>query len=88
MLNLELKNEIINKLGQDKEFLAMVSSRDIPGILAKCQEAGIEVTEGDVAEYVVGSDELSAEELDSVSGGCGTGPYGCGKASCHSDKDL
>lgn len=74
MISEEMKKEILAKIGKDKEAVAMMNKRDIQGLIAKCKNVGFDVTEGDITEFVVGSTgELSDDELDAVSGGCGDG---------------
>lgn len=72
MISEEKKKEILAKIGKDRETLNMMNKHDIQGLLAKCKEAGFDVTEGDVTEFIVGSTgEISDDELNAVSGGCG-----------------
>ena len=73
MLNKDKIIEIMTKLGQDEEVKAMLAASDIQGLFAKCKAAGIDVTEGDITEYVISQSEVSKEELDAVSGGCSHG---------------
>lgn len=86
MLSQEKKMEIWGKLKDDAEFRKMLTSSDVQGLISKCKEAGVEVTEGDIAEIYVDTKELCDDELDAVSGGKGEcidyGP--CGRGSCHS----
>lgn len=88
MLSQEKKMEIWKKLKDDAEFRKMLASSDVQGLIAKCKEAGVEVTEGDIAELYVDTKELSDDELDAVSGGVGLDEciqYGpCGRSSCSS----
>ena len=81
MISEEMKKEILAKIGKDKEAVAMMSKRDIQGLIAKCKSAGFDVTEGDVSEFIVGSEgDLSKEELDAVSGGSCI--FGCSSGTC------
>lgn len=83
MLNKEIKAEIWKKLGNDDDVRAMLANHDVQGLLAKTKEAGFALTEADVTEFMVGSAEISDEELSAVSGGCSIVNDGCGSGSCH-----
>lgn len=88
MLSNELLKEITAKFGNDSELRNFIAARDVQAIVAKCKEAGFDVTEGDVAEAVINSGSISDDELNCVAGGCcfgNAGPYGCGPQSCHAD---
>lgn len=89
MLNEDIKKAIMEKCGENDEIRTLVAARDVTALVAKLKEAGFDVTEGDVAEALIGTVPLNDDELTNVAGGgcCwgNAGPYGCGPGSCHSD---
>lgn len=88
MLNEDIKKAIMEKFGENDEIRALVATRDVAALVAKLKEAGFDVTEGDVAEALIGTGPVNDDELTNVAGGCcwgSAGPYGCGERSCHCD---
>ena len=88
MLNEDIKKAIVEKFGANEEIRALVAARDVAALVAKFKEAGFDVTEGDVAEALIGTGPVNDDELTTIAGGCcwgSAGPYGCGPGSCHCD---
>lgn len=81
MLTKETKSEILKHFRKDGSAAEMVRANDVQGLLAKCKEAGYDVTEGDVSELIADACEVNLDEVAAIAGGCGIGG-GCGSGSC------